>query len=180
MTTGTALTPGTSAPAARLTRTPWLGIALIAVAAFGVEMAVSARYGYARDELYFLAAGQHLAFGYVDQPPLTPLLARISSMATGHTLVGLRLLPALGLAGRVRSRRVLARRGGPRRVSHVVRLRAWPPRVVLAGAWPSWSCSWQHRPDPGCPRASSAGAISPAPLRAGERWPTAPVSPSAV
>ena len=56
--------------------TPWLGIAIIAVAAFAVEMAVSARYGYVRDELYFLSAGRHLAFGYVDQPPLTPLLAR--------------------------------------------------------------------------------------------------------
>ena len=94
MTTGTALTPGTSATAARLTRTPWLGIALIALAASGVEMAVSARYGYARDELYFLAAGYHPAFGYVDQPWLTPLLARILAAATGNTLVGLRVLPA--------------------------------------------------------------------------------------
>ncbi len=36
---------------------------LVAAAAFGVEMAVSGRYGYDRDELYFLAAGQHLALG---------------------------------------------------------------------------------------------------------------------
>ena len=55
---------------------PGSGIAIIAAAAFGIEMAVSARYGYCRDELYFLAAGQHPAFGYVDQPPLTPLIAR--------------------------------------------------------------------------------------------------------
>jgi hypothetical protein len=80
---------------------PWLGIALIAAGAFAVEMAVSARYGYVRDELYFLAAGRHLAFGYVDQPPLTPLLARVSALATGHTLVGLRVLPAFGLVALV-------------------------------------------------------------------------------
>jgi len=75
-------------PALHPSRPPWLGVALIAAAAFGLEMAVSARYGYARDELYFLAAGHHLAFGYVDQPPLTPLLARISAAAFGNTLSG--------------------------------------------------------------------------------------------
>ena len=120
MTTGTALTPGTSAPAARLTRTPWLGIALIAVAAFGVEMAVSARYGYARDELYFLAAGHHLAFGYVDQPPLTPLLARISSAAFGDTLAGLRVLPALGLAALVVATAAMGRQLGAGRTGQLL------------------------------------------------------------
>jgi hypothetical protein len=85
-------------PRVTRTRTPRLGIALIAMGAFAVQMAVSARYGYVRDELYFLAAGHHLAFGYVDQPPLTPLLARISSGLTGNTLVGFRVLPALAMA----------------------------------------------------------------------------------
>jgi hypothetical protein len=82
-------------------RAPRLAIAVIAAGAFAVEMAVSARYGYVRDELYFLAAGHHLAFGYVDQPPLTPLLARISAAVTGNTLVGLRVLPALVMAALV-------------------------------------------------------------------------------
>jgi hypothetical protein len=76
---------------------PAAGIALIAVAAVAVELLVSGRYGYVRDELYFLAAGHHLAFGYVDQPALTPLLARFSAAASGNTLVGLRVLPALAL-----------------------------------------------------------------------------------
>jgi hypothetical protein len=89
------------APAAGANTTPWRGIALIAVAAFAAEMALSARYGYVRDELYFLAAGRHLAFGYVDQPPLTPLLARLATAAGGNTLVGLRVVPALGLAALV-------------------------------------------------------------------------------
>ena len=83
------------------TRRSWPGIALIAAAAFGVEMAVSGRYGYVRDELYFLAAGHHLAFGYVDQPPLTPLLARVTAAATGNTLAGFRILPGLALAALV-------------------------------------------------------------------------------
>jgi hypothetical protein len=89
------------APAAGAGRTPWRGIAIIAVAAFGAEMAVSARYGYVRDELYFLAAGRHLAFGYVDQPPLTPLLARLAVVAGRSSLVALRVLPALALAAMV-------------------------------------------------------------------------------
>jgi Dolichyl-phosphate-mannose-protein mannosyltransferase len=94
-------TPRLAAASARPGRVPRLGIAIIAAAAFGLEMAVSARYGYHRDELYFLAAGQHPAFGYVDQPSLTPLLARITAAATGNTVVGLRVLPALALAALV-------------------------------------------------------------------------------
>ena len=89
------------ARAARPGGTPRLGIAIIAVAAFVAEMAVSARYGYVRDELYFLSAGRHLAFGYVDQPPLTPLLARLAAVAGGNTLVALRVVPALALAALV-------------------------------------------------------------------------------
>src|SRR5947207_3345091 len=89
------------APAPALASAPWAGIALIAMAAVAVEMAVSARYGYVRDELYFLSAGRHLAFGYVDQPPLTPLLARAAAEFGGNTLVALRLVPALGLAALV-------------------------------------------------------------------------------
>ena len=84
----------------------------MAAAAFGLEMAASGRYGYDRDELYFLAAGRHLAWGYVDQPSLTPLLARIDALLTGDTLVGLRALPALGLAALVLLTAAMARELG--------------------------------------------------------------------
>ena len=82
---------------------------LAAVTAFLIEMAFSVRYGYVRDELYFLAAGAHPAAGYVDQPSLTPLLAHLAALATGNTLVGLRALPALALAALVLLTAAIAR-----------------------------------------------------------------------
>jgi hypothetical protein len=99
---------------------PRLGIALIALAAVAFELAYSARYGYVRDELYFLAAGQHLAAGYVDQPALTPLLARFSSIVFGTTVVGLRVLPALSLGGIVLLTAAMSRRLGAGRVGQLL------------------------------------------------------------
>ncbi len=99
---------------------PRLGLALIACGAAAVELAVSARYGFVRDELYFLAAGRHLAFGYVDQPLLTPLLARISSALTGDTVVGLRVLPALALAAMVLLTAAVSRRLGAGRTGQLL------------------------------------------------------------
>jgi hypothetical protein len=114
--------PSRAAPdqAPSLTPAPARWIVLIAVAAFGLEMAVSARYGYVRDELYFLAAGHHLAFGYVDQPPLTPLLARLGQLATGNTLVGFRVLPALALAALVAATAAMSRQLGAGRTGQIL------------------------------------------------------------
>jgi 4-amino-4-deoxy-L-arabinose transferase-like glycosyltransferase len=99
---------------------PRLGIALIALAAVALELAFSARYGYVRDELYFLAAGQHLAPGYVDQPALTPLLARFSSIVLGNTVVGLRVLPALSLGVIVLLTAAMSRRLGAGRAGQLL------------------------------------------------------------
>jgi len=107
-------------PAAPPHRTPWLGIGIIAAAAFGIEMAVSGRYGYVRDELYFLSAGHHLAWGYVDQPALTPLLARLSAVLSGNTLAGLRVIPALGLAALVLLTAAMSRLLGAGRTGQVL------------------------------------------------------------
>jgi hypothetical protein len=106
--------------AAQPPRTPWLGIGIVAVAAFGTEMAVSGRYGYVRDELYFLAAGHHLAWGYVDQPALTPLLARLGAVLFGNTLVGLRVIPALALAALVLLTAAMSRLLGAGRTGQVL------------------------------------------------------------
>lgn len=55
------------------------------------------RYGYFRDELYFIACAKHLAWGYVDQPPLVAVCAWLSS-AFGYNLLALRALPMLAAA----------------------------------------------------------------------------------
>ena len=104
--------------AAHPSATVW--VALIAAAAFGLEMAVSARYGYVRDELYFLSAGHHLAFGFVDQPPLTPLLARLGQLATGNTLAGFRVLPALALVALILATAAMSRRLGAGRTGQIL------------------------------------------------------------
>jgi 4-amino-4-deoxy-L-arabinose transferase-like glycosyltransferase len=62
---------------------------------FAVLMALSTRYGFDRDELYFLDCARHLQASYVDQPVLTPLISRLSLTLFGVSEAGLRLWPAL-------------------------------------------------------------------------------------
>ena len=87
----------------------------LATATAALLLAVSGRYGYHRDELYFLQAGQHLAWGYPDQPPLTPALARLSTLLAPDSLLVLRVFPALAAAAIVLLTGLLARElgGGP-------------------------------------------------------------------
>jgi 4-amino-4-deoxy-L-arabinose transferase-like glycosyltransferase len=73
----------------------WRGLVLISVTFAIVLIAASDRYGFHRDELYFLAIGAHPAFGYVDQPPLVPLLAHAMDVLGGHSLVWLRVPAAM-------------------------------------------------------------------------------------
>lgn len=62
---------------------------------FAGLMLLSSSYGFHGDEMYFVVAGQHPAFGYVDQPPLTPLLSALSVALFGTSPTAVRLLPAL-------------------------------------------------------------------------------------
>lgn len=66
----------------------------VAVLKFLLHLTVQ-NYGYFRDELYFLECGNRLDWGYMDQPPLVAVLARLSTMLFGRSLVGIHVLPAL-------------------------------------------------------------------------------------
>ncbi len=110
-------------------------VLVVAGAAFAVLMALSGLYGFHRDELYFLDAARHLQGGYVDQPILTPLLARVSLSLFGVSLPGLRLWPALAVAGTVVVGGLLARElgGGPRAQLVAAIGTATMPAVLGAG-----------------------------------------------
>ena len=75
-----------------------LPVFLIAGAAMAVLVAFGNRYGYHGDELYFIAAGRHLAWGYADQPPLLPLLALLMDSLFPDSVLGFRL-PAVLFTG---------------------------------------------------------------------------------
>jgi hypothetical protein len=61
-------------PSSRLS--PWVYV--VAAGYFALHLITSTRYGYFRDALYYLACSEHLAFGYVDQPPLIAWLGWIA------------------------------------------------------------------------------------------------------
>src|SRR5580704_18635928 len=69
------------------------------------------RYGYFRDELYFIACAKHLAWGYVDQPPLVAFAAWLAG-PFGYSLLALRILPVLSSALAVYVAVLLARELG--------------------------------------------------------------------
>ncbi len=53
------------------------------------------RYGYFRDEFDYISCGDHLGWGYVDQPPLIPFLIHINRAVLGDSLRSIRFIPAL-------------------------------------------------------------------------------------
>jgi hypothetical protein len=72
------------------------------------------RYGYFRDEFDYMACGDHLAWGYVDQPPLIPFLIHICRAALGDSLRSIRFMPALASSLLVLQTAVVARELGGR------------------------------------------------------------------
>jgi hypothetical protein len=60
---------------------------------------LSGAYGFFRDELYYIACSEHLDWGYVDHPPLSIYLLKLSRLILGDSLLAIRTIPALAIAG---------------------------------------------------------------------------------
>jgi hypothetical protein len=88
---------------------------LIALAKLLFHIYFNNRYGYFRDEFDYIACGDHLAWGYVDQPPLIPFLIHICRALLGDSLRSIRFIPALASSLLVVQTAILAREFGGRR-----------------------------------------------------------------
>lgn len=85
-----------------------------------VHLLTAGNYGLFVDELYFLAAGQRLAWGYVDMPPLAAGLAWLARALFGESVFGIHVLPALAGAGLVLLTGLLVRELGGGRFAQLL------------------------------------------------------------
>jgi hypothetical protein len=106
-------------------------VVAIAGAKFLLHCIFNNRYGYFRDEFDYLSCGDHLAWGYVDQPPLLPFLVRVSREVLGESLRSIRFLPALAISAVVVLTALIAREFGGRRYALLLAAVA----VVIAPAY---------------------------------------------
>lgn len=109
---------------------------LVAAVLFVLLLATAGRYGWFRDELYFLQAGQHPAWGYPDQPLFTPwVVAAVHDLSGGH-LVAVRATAALASSAAVVLSAAVATAagGGPR------------ARLIAALVWATggWALNTGH------------------------------------
>jgi len=97
-----------------------LAVLAIAAASLVLHIIFNNRYGYFRDEFDYIICGRHLAWGYVDQPPLVPVLSRIFLVIFGDSLRAVRLMPTLAMSATIILSGMIARQLGGRRFAVVL------------------------------------------------------------
>jgi len=95
-------------------------VLFLAFANFLLHLYFNNQYGYFRDEFDYMACGDHLAWGYVDHPPLVPFLIKLSRLLLGDSLRSIRIIPALATSAAVILTAMIARALGGRRFSMVL------------------------------------------------------------
>lgn len=107
---------------------------LIALFQLVLQISFHGRYGYFRDELYYIACSNHLALGYVDQPPLSIFILWLSRSVLGDSLHAIRFLPALAGVGVVILAALITRRIGGGRFAQGLAALSVVASHVLIGA----------------------------------------------
>lgn len=125
-------------PARTSLRAALLLAALFAAIKFAVHVAssiwgVHLGYGFFRDELYFLECGRHLAWGYVDQPPLVALQARVAEVLFGISPTGIRIFSFLAGSIMVGLTGLLTWQFGGRRSAQILAMTAILAAPVFLG-----------------------------------------------
>ena len=95
-------------------------VSCIALIDFIFHVLIAGNYGYFRDELYYIVAGQHLAFGYVDFPPVIALLAASMNVVAADSLVSIHVVSALAGAATVFVSALIAKELGGGRKAQVL------------------------------------------------------------
>lgn len=149
----TALQQHSSAEDYRWYATAWALVSWIALAKLILHLATATRYGFFRDEMYFLACGERLDWGYVDMPPLIGAIAWFVHNVLGTSLFAVRLLPALAGAAVVLLAGAIARELGAGRfgmvlaafstlfagiylvMHHLFTMNAFDPLIWMSCAW---------------------------------------------
>lgn len=115
-----------------LTPVPWRPVSLTAAAMTVCLLVLAGRHGYHIDELYTRVASSHLAWGYVDQPPLVALVGRVEIAVFGDNLFGFRVVPALLSSLAVVLAALIARElGGGSRAQVLAGLMAFASGLVM-------------------------------------------------
>ncbi len=108
-------------------------LTVFASVALLLHLLTNSRYGYFRDELYYIACARHLDWGYVDMAPLSAIVLRIELALFGQSLFALRLFPALAGALTVALTGVIARELGGRAWSMILASTAALSALVYLG-----------------------------------------------
>jgi dolichyl-phosphate-mannose-protein mannosyltransferase len=109
-------------------------VGLAASAVLGLHMATNGLYDFHRDSLYYLDSARHPAWGYVDYPPVTPMIARVSLGLFGPSVWWLRLWPSIAGALMVVLAALIARELGGGRAARILAALGAATSLVLLGA----------------------------------------------
>ncbi|MBP7146840.1 MAG: glycosyltransferase family 39 protein [Acidobacteria bacterium] len=95
-------------------------VAVLVAAQVVLHLSVLTRYGYFRDELYYVASTRHLAWGYVDHPPLSIALLAAWTAVFGDSIAAIRVVPVVAGAAVALLAALLARALGGGRLAQAL------------------------------------------------------------